>query len=69
MMRRAIGTVLVLIGSTPAAGFIWLWSLHMYTVGLSADARAIAVLALLLLADLGCLCGGIYLLVRTRFSN
>jgi len=41
----------------------------MYTVGLSADARAIAVLALLLLADLGCLCGGIYLLVRTRFSN
>ena len=68
-MRRAIGLVLVLIGLTPAASLLWLSSRHMYTVGISADTRGINALLLLTVADLSCLCGGFYLLLRQRFSR
>jgi hypothetical protein len=68
-MRRLIGAILVLVGLTPAAVLLFIWSKHMHTVGLSADTRGIIALALLTIIDLSCLCGGICLLLRPGFSN
>ena len=68
-MRRLIGVTLVFVGLMPVACLLFIWSKHMYTVGLSADNRGIIVLALLGLTDLSCLCGGLYLLLRPRLSN
>jgi hypothetical protein len=67
-MRRAIGAVLFLIGFSPIAGFLWLWSQHMHVVGFSADARGVVFLSILAAADIGLLCGGIYLMHRPVVS-
>jgi len=71
-MRRAIGAVLVLIGSVPLMGiaaFYWVFARHMYTIAFSADARGVTFLLLLPLIVLSCFGGGIYLLSRPRISN
>ena len=66
-MRRSIGVILTLIGLTPIIGLAllyWVWARHMYTIGLSADGRAVMVLAFLAIVDLAILGSGIYLLRR-----
>jgi hypothetical protein len=69
-VRRTIGFALIVTGLIPAIGLLclWLWARHMYVVGVSFDPRATAALLLLVLADLICLGGGVYLL-RRPLSN
>jgi hypothetical protein len=62
-MRRLVGLVFVLIGLVPMLAVFWLWS-RLYTVGLTVDTKALAVLSLFALADLSLLFGGAYLLRR-----
>ena len=72
-MKRATGIMLLLAGLLPLIGVVgfglWLWAQHMYTVGLSADARGIAVLTLLILGDASLIGTGIYLLSRSRAAS
>ena len=68
-MRKVIGIALVLIGIAPSIGVLWMWSQHMYTVGLSMDARGAAILTLLVCADLCCLVAGFYLLRSQKISS
>jgi hypothetical protein len=68
-MRRVLGFLFVAIGLMPIAGLAvayWVWARHTYTVGLSVDTRAVAVLILIVLAELSLIVGGIYLLRRPK---
>jgi hypothetical protein len=64
-MRRVAGTLLLLIGLLPvallAALAIWLYTTHMYTVGLSTTLTGKGALAGLAVTDLVCLGLGTWL--------
>lgn len=67
-MRQVIGAMLIVIGLLPVVAVLWfwLWAHRMYTVGLSIDAKGFVVLIALVLVDLFCLGGGLYLLCHPR---
>lgn len=65
-MRRIAGIVLLLIGALPLVALAglaaWIWSQHIYTVGLSADLQGKAALAGLAATAVACLGLGTWLL-------
>ncbi|HVZ27257.1 MAG TPA: hypothetical protein VG798_01240 [Rhizomicrobium sp.] len=57
---------MLIIGLTPWLAAVLLWSQHMYTVGLSIDARGKFALWVLALLDVACLCFGLRFLTATK---
>lgn len=71
-MRRLLGLSLVALGLLPLVGLFavyWIWAQHMYTVGLSADAKGVTMLVAVAVLDLSLLFAGVYLLRTRRTPN
>ena len=69
-MRRVIGVALIVLGILPitalAAVAFWTWARHIYTIGLTVDAQGASALIGIGMADLLCVCAGVYLVSGAR---